>query len=194
MLNFKTSRLHWNFFISIEDDLKKISRYIEFSERNFGTYSIELARILFSASSEVDTVMKQICKLHEPDRKFKSINEYRALIKQNVPDLIDEEIIIDRYGIKVKPWLSWLDAKNPAWWSSYTEIKHNRNEFFEKANLVNAINAVGALLIVQVYYYKLAFSKEANSEIKFKEATRHLLPKSSFMRMRDEYYFNNLIV
>ena len=45
--------LHWNYYIALEQDLAKLSRYIEFAEGNFSTYSIELAHLLLAASSEV---------------------------------------------------------------------------------------------------------------------------------------------
>jgi len=42
-------RIHWNYFFAIEDDLATLSRYVEFHEDNFTTYSIEIARILMTA-------------------------------------------------------------------------------------------------------------------------------------------------
>ena len=49
--------VHWNYYIALEQDLSKVSRFIEFSEDNFETYSIELAHLLLAASSEVDVDM-----------------------------------------------------------------------------------------------------------------------------------------
>jgi hypothetical protein len=37
---------HWDYFLTLEADLSVVARYIEFSRDNFGTYSIELARII----------------------------------------------------------------------------------------------------------------------------------------------------
>jgi uncharacterized protein YozE (UPF0346 family) len=36
--------LHWNYFPAVEEDLHQLSRYIEFAEDNFGTFSIELTK------------------------------------------------------------------------------------------------------------------------------------------------------
>lgn len=193
MQNFKTQRLHWNYFLAIEEDLEKISRYIEFSEQNMKTYSIELAHILLSASSEVDTIMKQICKLFDPNLKVRNIDGYRNVIQLNLSSLIDEEFSIDRFGLKYRPWERWNNDKNPDWWLKYTKVKHQRNEFFQEANLVNTINAVGALLIAQVYYYRLAFSKEAEMDLSFRETTHHLSPEATFVRMSEDYYCQHLV-
>lgn len=80
MITFKTTMLHWNYFLAIEKDLENLSRYIEFAEPNLNTYSIELTHILFSASSEVDVVMKQLCNLIDPGQKVENIDDYRVLI------------------------------------------------------------------------------------------------------------------
>ena len=60
MITFGTPKHHWNYFLAIEKDLEHLSRYIEFSDANLGTYSIELTHLLLSASSEVDVVMMNI--------------------------------------------------------------------------------------------------------------------------------------
>jgi len=56
------SPIHWRQFLALEEELMQVARYIEFSEDNFNTYSIELASLLLGAGSEIDVVAKQICK------------------------------------------------------------------------------------------------------------------------------------
>ena len=80
MITFKTPRLHWNYFLAIEKDLENLSRYVEFDEKNLDTFSIELTHILFSASSEVDVIIKQLCNLIDPITKAENINDYRNII------------------------------------------------------------------------------------------------------------------
>ena len=36
--------MHWNLFSVLESDLLMVSRYIEFDERNFDTFSPELTK------------------------------------------------------------------------------------------------------------------------------------------------------
>lgn len=193
MITFKTSMLHWNYFLAIEKDLENLSRYIEFDESNLKTYSIELTHILFSSSSEVDVVMKQLCNLIDPDKKVKNIDDYRNLIKIHSKDFINEEVIIHRYGLTYKPWVKWNEDINPDWWKSYNNVKHERNKHFIEANLQNAINAVGALLLTVVYYYKFAFSKEAGKQINFRDTIEKLVPKSSFMKINNfDYYYSRI--
>jgi len=103
MITEKPHNINWNFFISLEKDLENISRYIEFSESNRLTYSIELSRILFAASSEVDVIAKQLCKLINPMSKAQNIKNYRMEITQRYPEFSNAEIFIERYGLNYKP-------------------------------------------------------------------------------------------
>ena len=69
-MNFKIPdniRPHWNYFLALEKDLETVSRYIEFCHDNLNTYSIELAHLLLSLASEIDTVAKRTCSLLEPN-------------------------------------------------------------------------------------------------------------------------------
>lgn len=193
MINFETPKHHWNYFLAIENDLENISRYIEFANANLGTYSIELTHILLSASSEVDVIMKQLCFLIDPEQNTNTINDYKRVIQAQLGTFINEEICIDRFGLSYKPWDNWNEDHNPNWWRSYNNVKHQRNNHFNEANLQNTINAVGALLLTVVYYYKFAFSAEAGSEVDFRETTRQLQPESSFMRINADYYYHHLI-
>lgn len=188
MTVFKTPRLHWNYFLAIEKDLEELSRYIEFDDQNLDTYSIELTHILFSASSEVDVVMKQLCDLIDPKKKVENINDYRHFISTHAKGYIDEEVIIHRYGLTFQPWAKWNKGTNPDWWRSYNNVKHERHKHYSEANLRNALNAVGALLLTVTYYYKYAFSIESGKEISFIVTTRKLTPKSSLMKINNNYY------
>ena len=52
-------KLHWNYFLALENDLAKTSRYIEFHEDNLQVFSIELAYLLFAAAPEVDVILTE---------------------------------------------------------------------------------------------------------------------------------------
>ncbi len=195
MIHFATPKHHWNYFLAIEKDLEKISRYIEFCSDNLQTYSIELAHILLSASAEVDVIMKQLCDLLVSGSNFQSIKDYKSAITVHLPDFINEEIQIPRYGMTHRPWENWNGNSTPDWWRSYNRVKHQRNDHYNEANLQNTVNAVGALLITAIYYYKLAFSQEAGHDIDFRDTTRQLDSASEgFLILKPNYYYQRLIV
>lgn len=195
MIEFKTPQHHWNYYLALERDLENISRYIEFSDANLSTYSIELTHILLSASSEVDVILKQICQIVEPTARAVNILDYQHLIQLHHPTIINEEVSIYKFKLSFKPWETWDQAQSPPnWWTSHNRVKHQRNNHFAEANLRNAINAVGALLIVVTHYYQLAFTREAENPVSLKETTSQLDPGPTFLRINADYYHKILTI
>lgn len=191
-IHYKQANIHWNYFLAIENDFENISRYIEFTEQNNNTFSIELARIILSSCQEIDGIMKKLCSLISNKSKPDNINEYKAIIKRDLPDFLTEEVHIPRFGMRSQPWLSWTkdeEDNNPFWWKANNKIKHDRTQNFEKANLQNAFNSVGALLITTLYYYRYEIQNQSNESItNWQDVTSLLKPKSSLFTLKDEYY------
>lgn len=195
-IEVKESPLHWNYFLALESDLAQVSRYIEFDEKNFRTYSIELAHLLLASSSEVDVIAKGICGFLEPDSPADNINHYREIINRNLPSFIKEKVFVPRFSLTLKPWSNWnlvKNPQNPLWWRSYNKVKHERNEYFAEANLKNVLNSIGGLLITVFYFYKLKFSID-NPNFRDRDINRLLVPESEFVRMNESYYYSHLIV
>ena len=208
------TRLHWNYFLALEKDLERVSRYIEFCTPNLQVYSIELAHLLFAAASEVDTVAKCVCKILDPKAECENINDYRKVItkaegEETYPPIMvttgdgpklkpehrhklsELQVFIPHYSISVVPWESWEEDKNPDWWHSYNHVKHQRNTSFHEATLGNAINALGGLLALNYVYCRILMTKdhpENRYQVKGRYVTSRLQPESTFMRFREDYY------
>lgn len=124
--------LHWNFFLALEEDLDVLSKYIDFSG-NDEVYSIEVARLFLSACSEVDIILKQLCRAINADSTASSINGYFNEISKVLPQLIDFKVTIPRLGLTLTPWIDWGKENPPFWWQHHNKVKHHRHEHFEKA-------------------------------------------------------------
>ena len=188
MIKVTKSHIHWNYFLALENDLEAVSRYIEFIDQNFQTYSIELAHLLLASSSEIDVIMKELCTLIAPGEDANNINDYKKIIKSKKPGFIDEAVYIPRYGITLKPWINWKDDKNPFWWKSYNNVKHERNLYFNEANLKNVLNSLGALLITNFSYYQEKFDQEKEFKSVAISVANELKPSSNLLRLSPEYY------
>jgi hypothetical protein len=190
------TKLHWNYFIALEDDLDALSRYIEFCPSNLNVFSIELAHLLFAAASEVDVVAKSICKIVAPSAKRENIDHYRSVLNKpsGVPTcfkpLSKIPVSVPRYGLAFKPWENWCEDKNPDWWRSYNNVKHERNKHFQEATLQNALNALGALLTLNLYYYRLDLSPKLSALYSPVSVTHHLKPDSRLLKLPIKYYDN----
>ena len=150
---------HWNYFLAVEEDLHQLSRFIEFTSDNFKTHSLELARILFAASAEVDVIAMQLCEQLVPGCRVSKMNEYTNLLSEHLPVLGEVTAITPRHGLKFQPWTNLQQRLVPDWWRAYNEVKHHRHEKFESANLSNALNAVAGLFLITLFHYE----KEATS-------------------------------
>lgn len=181
-------KLHWNYFLALENDLETLTRYIEFDRANFNVFSIELAHLLFAAASEVDVLAKRICEVVNPAAPRNNIDNYRAVMLgcDKLSKLPTLEISIPRYGLKVKPWVSWSKNENPAWWRNYNDVKHERNKHFHEATLENVLNAMGVQLAFNFCYLSVQFPDSALHDTC--DVTRLLKPESKLIRLPPLYY------
>lgn len=145
---------HWNFFIALEEDLDRLSRYVEISEINNAVYSIEIARLFLSACSEIDVVLKQLVQTNNSNSGANSINSYFPEIIEHHPDFLDFEILLPKYNQNLKPWKNWTAGVPPNWWTSHNKVKHHRHTHFQEATLENCLLALSALFICTLYLYK----------------------------------------
>jgi hypothetical protein len=178
-MGIKTQKIepHWNYLLAIERDLDEISRFIEFDEKNFDCFSIEIARLLLASAAEVDVVCKQICKGINIKSKADKIYKYRTEILAAFPGIPQFQIVLPRFGLTLTPWDEWSKPNDvPLWWTAYNKIKHNRDSKYHRATLKNALNSVGGLFIMVLYLYK---DKARQGE---------LLPSPQLLRVDDSHY------
>jgi hypothetical protein len=187
-------KLHWNYFLALEQDLEIVSRYVEFSEPNFQVFSIELAHLLFAAASEVDVVAKLLCERISSAEPRGNINEYKAILLNEFPDLPNTEVFVPRYGLSFEPWSNWAGSTNPVWWRSCNNVKHERDTYFNEATLKNALNALGALLIVVYHFYARKLAVPPAACLSPRETTNELQPESTLIRLSGSFYNDTLIV
>jgi len=194
MIQATGGKLHWNYFLALEHDLEVVSRYVEFCKPNFNVYSIEFAHLLFAAASEVDDVAKLLCERLDPNAPRANIDQYRAVLTVRLRDLRTTEVSIPRYGLSFKPWSNWKGQENPLWWRSYNKVKHQRDVYFKEATLKNALNALGALLILTYHYYSYSLAPNPGPPLTPRNTTQQLQPESTLLRLPENYYYSNLAI
>ena len=165
MINEREKFVHWNYFLAFDVDAEKLSRYIEFTADNFEAYSIEMARLLLSAASEVDVVAKLLCSKIDSSSRAENIRDYREILNTILPKIKDMKVHIRRHGLELTPWDNWKHNRTPDWWTSYNDVKHARNINFRQANLKNTLNAIAGLFCLLLYYHKAEAEAEAGDLI-----------------------------
>ena len=156
---------HLEYYLAVETDLDRCSRFVDFSTNNFKTHSLEFARIIMAASAEIDTIAKEFCRSINPQSTADNILKYAAEIIPAHRNITNIEIAAPRHNIKFKPWDSWSNSASPSWWKANNSIKHDRANNFKEANLENAISAASGLLSIILYFYKQKNGKQVEISV-----------------------------
>ncbi|MGA3086567.1 MAG: hypothetical protein ABSE95_17550 [Thermodesulfobacteriota bacterium] len=150
--NRKMRLIHWSYFLALEEDIQRLSRFVEFNKNNFATFSIEMAHLLLATSSEIDVVLKMLCKPFAPTAQNEE--DYRSSIPKQIPNFTKVKVEIQRYEITLQPWQAWDSNQTPTWWTAYNKVKHERDLHYEKANLENVLQSMAGLFLSNLYLYK----------------------------------------
>jgi len=144
----------WEYYLSIEADLAACSRFVEFTEANYATYSTEFARIIVAAAAEIDAILSELCGVLDPRAKAGTINQYHPIICTQFPVFTQCGVEVRRSHLFLEPWRGWEKGQSPNWWGQgYNKIKHDRTNHFQEANLLNALQAVGALFLTILHFH-----------------------------------------
>jgi hypothetical protein len=181
------SKVHWSFFIALEQDVELMARYIEPAPQNYGAYSLEMCRILFAAASECEVVLKELAKLFGFNSERFNIVRLREVIMANIPELASEKVFVRRYGLELDPWSNWRSSQIPDWWQGYNSVKHQRLDNYDKGNLHNALNAVAALKVATAFYYRKEFSGRA-ALFSLQQTLQQLSPDSRLFFFANDRY------
>lgn len=192
-IQYNTEVTHWNYFLALEEDFGRVARFVEPCEANEGTYSIEFARLLMTATQETDVMLKALCNLLDSSAAASSINGYFKIISQHLPDLLNEPVNLPRYGLNSTPWSGWADHSPPLWWTANNKIKHERHLHFSQATLKNTYNSLAGLYVVIAYFYRQKiFSESGNA--RWQDVTMHMESRLDLFKLNPDYYYMTLAV
>lgn len=149
-----------NYFLSLEAELKNSFNYIEPDEVNFKCYGAKYASLINSVCTEFESSAKSLIKSQDSSKSVGNIGEIKGHLLELFPKIEENEVDIERTGETVKPFEGWSEGRL-AWWSSYTELKHNRIENFHEANLENLFLSMSALLVITVYLERFRDKKRS---------------------------------
>ena len=98
---------YWKYYLSLEDDFIRTTRYVELDESNFNSYSVEYAKQLQAICSEIDTICKEICNFYG-DINSNNFPQYTATILKNYTEISTENIKVRLDdGINLEPFKEW---------------------------------------------------------------------------------------
>lgn len=173
-------RHHWDYYLVLESDFISTERYVSFDlgedylydglhHENFGnsiTFSSEFIKQYQSICSEIDVILKSICKeLHNPsanDMKY----GYTPTVLTHWERITSQKVKFK--DIELQPFANWQQAPyyhSPDWWTPYNEVKHQRIDYYRNANLKNVVNALAGLYILEIYLIKHIGDRDGDMDV-----------------------------
>ena len=155
----------WPFYMRLEKDFIEALNYVEFSEDNYATYSVEFERLLLSICSEIDVLCKLLCREIDPAQSPSKFFDYAAILC-GFNDFTSSKVYFEKTGIEVTPFFTMTPQNSPSWWQAYNKVKHTRteNKNYKKGNLENVFMSLSALYILNRFYCKMISTSRLNNE------------------------------
>lgn len=143
-------QLYWKHYLDLENEVFELDKYCYITNDNDNTYSRKYLELILSICSEIDIVLKAICKIKDNsfDPKNSGIDEYREIINNSFGSFKNEILCVTKTEYAdVTPFKQFSTQYSPSWWVDYNQIKHHRDENnnFKKAKLGNVIRSLCAL-------------------------------------------------
>jgi hypothetical protein len=158
--------IHIDRYCSLESDLLRFLDFISLDFYRSGheresIKSVFLADLLLRIGSNIDIFFRKYIKSYDigvcteiktskPNENDWNWADYKKL--EQLLTLSDEYVVITSTGEKLYPFkgneTTWnmIGPSDNYWWNSYNNVKHNAE--FDKANLDNVLQALGALLLL----------------------------------------------
>lgn len=170
---------HWEYYLTLEGDFLSIERYVAFDLgenalyaeneddneiRNPGNslcFSNEFVKQYQAICSEVDVILKTICTEINSHSSAKNMPDYTPVVLQLWPGLTQQKALARQ--ITLQPFIHWEKSphyKAPDWFPFYNKVKHERIDYYRKANLKNTLNALAGLYLLEIHLLKYIADKE----------------------------------
>lgn len=175
-------KYHWSYYLVLEKDFLEIERYVTFDlgnnflyddnesndKGNSECFSNEFIKQYQAICSEVDVILKSICKEFDNNSSANDMKNYTAEILNCWPEIVQQKVKIK--DIELQPFSNWSGSEeeeytSPAWWAPYNKVKHNRLSNYRNANLKNTLNALAGLYILEQYFVKYIGDRDNAREV-----------------------------
>ena len=171
-------KCHWEYYLVLERDFLNTERYVSFDlgdnyiydnnthcdKGNSETFSNEYIKQYQGICSEIDVILKSICKVLGNSEANK-MDAYTPIILNKWPDIVTQKV--EFKDLELQPFINWKDSpyKSPDWWSPHNEVKHERIINYQKANLKNVVNALAGLYILELYFVKFIGDRDCDRDV-----------------------------
>lgn len=171
-------KLHWSYYLALEKDFLATERYVSFDlgdnyldasktandYGNSNVFSNEFIKQYQAICSEVDVVLKSICK-ELGNASVGKMPLYTELVLGHWKELPNQKVRMK--AIELQPLGNWKvnPYNSPEWWKEYNSVKHDRLGNLKRANLKNVVNALAGLYTLELYLVKLIGDRDHEKDV-----------------------------
>lgn len=146
----------WQYFLKLESDFCSAAEYLGTSRINDTACSIGFAQQIVCINTECEGIIKRICQAIDPKQPSANMGHYKRTLLKKFPSIHAAAVWIAPFNRTVKPFAGWnVSGGRLDWWNAYQDTKYHRDNNFEKANLINTLEALCALLVLEMYLHAL---------------------------------------
>jgi hypothetical protein len=177
--------------------LEEIFRVVHPVQENFDAFGHEIRNLLILAATEVEAHWKGVLAVHGV--RGRQTQDYVKLA--DAMKLREYAIALPFYPWLnvVRPFEGWMPSETPTkdlgWYDAYQAVKHDRENQFQRATLLNAIQAVcgcAVLLFAQFGQHGFHYRAEINSFFEVNEApVWH--PSETYSSAREEMGYKPVV-
>lgn len=185
------------YYKTLERDFLKTLEYIELTDDNLSTYSINNYKLLTNICIEVENNLKGILLANNyinVDRnRDLTMKDYSVLYKYLRLTEYTVELKVFYYQKKLNPFIRGKD-KQLKWYKAYNKLKHDRTKNIKYATLDNIINALAGLYILiysQFYLYSDCTSDKCNTYFQVQYGVMNNFNSSSIFEVKQTPLWNN---
>jgi len=139
-------------FKLIENDLKRVFEFVDPSDDNKNAYSHRLYELLLRSATELETNCKQILisnGYNQRDIRYWNICDYYKI--NDATHLSEYKVKLNIWhpeALELTPFEGWASNHELTWYQDYNLVKHDRFNNFQKASMINVLNATASVLSI----------------------------------------------
>jgi hypothetical protein len=145
--------IYWQTFKMLYADLEDTFRYVHPVADHHNVYSFKYYELLLRSCTEFESVCRKFIiqkqlTTKKPDktdiRDYFLLNQYdedRVLSKFHAIFKFDHDYVLT-------PLDGWNKSHALSWYQDYNKVKHHRASEFQRASLLNVLNAVSGLFLI----------------------------------------------
>lgn len=153
-----SNNLYITIYKKIEEEVLNLSSSIHFTDDQINVYSVDIADLIVRCSIEIESIVKDIYNsetktiLDSPGKCLKWMNEKWKISKKAI-SIISPHFHFNKAFPQLLCPLDYEKNSPEDFYKQYNAIKHNREKNINKANIYTLIRVLGALYILNLYYY-----------------------------------------